>query len=148
MSAIFFLVALAAAAEPAIETVRIVEGECYGLQPRDGRVVHTRLPGLRVIERTAGDAPLAVDLPPGAAIMCPRSSIVPAPNDWKVLEAGYPLYIGETGVAAARQRIGVLEIASGRYRYRLIVGRLTEAEVPRVQIRLDQFEHSGRPAGR
>lgn len=81
------------------------------MESRDGQVVNTPIPDLRVIERTAHDGPFTVEVPRGAAIACPRSSIIPAPNDRKVLDAGYPLYIMETNVAPADRRVGVLEIS-------------------------------------
>jgi len=146
MSAIAFLVALVAAAEPPAQAADLIEGECAALQPQDGRIVNRPMPGLRIIERTAGAGPFLIDLPPGATIMCPRSSIVPAPDDWKVLAAGYVLYIGETAPRGGERRIGALEIAQGQYRYRLVVGRLREDEVPLMQARLDHFQASARRA--
>ncbi|HYG28792.1 MAG TPA: hypothetical protein VD887_01105 [Allosphingosinicella sp.] len=146
MSAIAFLVALAAAAEPPARAPDLVEGECAALVRRDGEIVRQPMPGLRIIERTGRSGPFAIDLPPGASIMCPRSSIVPAPDDWKVLEAGYVLYIGETAPRDGERRIGALEVSQGQYRYRLIAGRLREDEVPLMQARLDHFQASARRA--
>jgi hypothetical protein len=146
MGVIAFLLALLAAVEPAAQAATVVEGECAALVRRDGEIVRQPMPGLRIIERTARAGPFAIDLPPGASIMCPRSSILPAPDDWKVLEAGYVLYIGETAPRDAERRIGVLEVSQGQYRYRLIAGRLREDEVPLMQARLDHFQASARRA--
>jgi hypothetical protein len=119
----------AAAAEP-------VETRCDHIAS-DGRV--ERAPELHVLRQTAGAGPYAPPIPPGAAIRCGRSDIVPAANDWKVIAAGHALYIVE-----ARQgtdsRIAALEIVGGHIRFRFLAGRLTEAEAPRIQARLDAFQ--------
>jgi hypothetical protein len=142
--AILAFVASAAQAGVA-ESVTIVESECYSMEEQDGRVVSTRIPGLRVIERTAGDGPFAANLPAGtSAVLCPRSTIVPAPNDWKVLVAGYPLYIMETSVPPESRRVGTLEVSQGQVRYRLIRGEFHAGEEERLRARLDQFQESAR----
>jgi hypothetical protein len=140
------LAALAALGVPAqggtTETVTIREAECYGMVQHGSEVESVRIAGLYVIERTAADGPFSVALAPGTAIACPRSSIVPAPNDWKVLAAGHPLYIIETGVAPADRRVGAIELSQGQFRYRMVRGQLTPDEVERVNARLNQFQMS------
>lgn len=128
------------------ESVTIREGECYAMVPGEGEVVSTRIPDFHVIGATARDGPLAVDLPPGtAAIACPRSSIIPAPNDWKVLAAGYPLLIMENDGPPDSRRTGSLEAPDGHFTYRLVRGRFTAAEMEQVSARLNQFQNSARP---
>src|ERR1700761_5767227 len=50
------------------------------------------------------------------SIFCYRSDIVPAPDDVKVVSAGYPLMIYAQD--ETRLRIAVLETANGRLQYR------------------------------
>jgi hypothetical protein len=55
-------------------------------------------------------------VPPGASIksiFCARSDIVPAPSDYKVVKAGYPLMILARD-ATGRPRIAVLEMDGGQ----------------------------------
>jgi hypothetical protein len=113
---------------------------CDYLLPDGARVT---APGLRALERTARAGPFKPGLPAGASIACGRSSIVPAPQDWKVLEAGHVLYIVE-GTGADNRRIGALEISTGQFRYRLIEGQLTPAEAEQVMERLNAFQLSVR----
>jgi len=131
--------------QPPTESVTIREGECYAMVPRDGQIVSTRIPDFHVIEATARDGPLVVNLPEGTgAIACPRSSIIPAPNDWKVLAAGYPLMIMETGGPPGNHRVGALEASQGQVRLRMVAGDLTESETQQLRTRLNQLQESGR----
>ena len=131
---------------PAAESVTIAESECYAMVQNGDEVVSTRIPGLLVIERTGGEGPFsAPDLPAGtSAIMCPRSSIVPAPNDWKVLEAGYPLFITENRAPPESRRVGVLEVSQGQVRFRFVRGELADGEEARIQARVNQLQEAGR----
>ena len=73
------------------------------------------------------------------AIECGRNDIVPAPNDYKVLLAGYVLYIVDRGVGHPN-RSGVLEISGGQVRYRLEQGALDDDLAKRVGQRLDAMQ--------
>lgn len=95
-------------------------------------------PELHILQQTARDRPFTPQLPPGASIECGRTDIVPAQNDWKVLAAGYPLFIVE--VTEGNPRVAVLEISNGRVGYSFVSGRMTEAEAPRIQERLNAFQ--------
>lgn len=78
---------------------------------------------LRVMEQTAGGSFNAGAAPGGAtlkSIFCVRSDIVPAPGDYKVVNAGYPLMIYARD--NERLRIAVLETADGRLQYRGVGG--------------------------
>ena len=78
---------------------------------------------LRVMEQTASGSFNAGSAPGGAtlkSIFCFRSDIVPAPGDYKVVNAGYPLMIYSRD--NERLRIAVLETADGRLQYRGIGG--------------------------
>jgi hypothetical protein len=120
--------------------VTLSETRCDYLLPDGARGT---APGLRVLEATARAAPFKPGLPAGASIACGRSSVVPAPQDWKVLDAGHVLYIVEA-TGAENGRIGALEISTGQFRYRLIQGQLTPAEAEQVMERLNAFQLSVR----
>jgi len=71
------------------------------------------------------------------SIFCARSDIVPAPSDYKVVQAGYPLTIFARD-SGGRTRIAVLELNGGQLRLRS-VGELgfTPEMVSRIQAFLD-----------
>jgi hypothetical protein len=91
------LVSLLLAAEP-VAAQELKEFACGRSMAKDGGpsqpVMDT---SLRVMEQTRANAKFdAGTPPPGYAIrliFCARSEIVPAPSDYKVVVAGYPLMI-------------------------------------------------------
>jgi hypothetical protein len=97
---------------------------------------------LHVLDQTVANAKFdAGPVPPGAtikSIFCARSDVVPAPSDYKVVEAGYPLTIFARD-ASGRTRIAVLELDGGQLRLRS-VGELgfTPDMVQRIQAFLDE----------
>jgi hypothetical protein len=99
-------------------------------------------PDLHVLEQTAGDGAFSPAVPAEAAIVCDRSSIVPATNDWKVPDSGHPLYIGSR--EGLSERMGVLEMAGGGLRYRLLLGAWTRDEEIQVDERLAAFRRHAR----
>ena len=127
------------------ESVTVSESPCYAMIQTGDQVTTTQVPGLYVIESTARDGPFRADLPAEtAAILCRRSSIIPAPNDWKVLEAGFPLYIVEAGASSSGSRVGVLEVSAGQVRFRLTRGEFREGESEPLRRRLNQLQESAR----
>ncbi len=74
------------------------------------------------------------------SIFCARSDIVPAPSDYKVVQAGYPLMIfaRDKEERSGRTRIAVLEMSGGQLRVRS-VGQtgFTPEMVSRIQTFLD-----------
>ena len=96
---------------------------------------------LHVLDQTVASAKFdAGPVPPGAtikSIFCARSDVVPAPSDYKVVEAGYPLTIFARD-PGGRTRIAVLELDGGQLRLRS-VGELgfTPDMVKRIQAFLD-----------
>jgi hypothetical protein len=80
----------------------------------------------------------APPIPAGAAVMCGRSTMVPAEGDWKVLAAGHPLAIADS--TPGSNRLAWLEISGGQVRYRFSLGQLTPAEAAATQPRLDAFQ--------
>jgi hypothetical protein len=99
-----------------------------------------------MILATEGTKPFSrIELPRGytaRSVVCARLDIVPAPNDYKIVVAGYPLYIADTGVGHP-QRLGVLELSGGQFRFRITDGpALTEDLIARVTKRLDGFQNA------
>jgi hypothetical protein len=96
---------------------------------------------LHVLDQTSANAKFdAGHVPPGAtikSIFCARSDVVPAPSDYKVVEAGYPLTLFARD-PGGRTRIAVLELDGGQLRLRS-VGELgfTPDMVQRIQAFLD-----------
>jgi hypothetical protein len=96
---------------------------------------------LHVLDQTSASAKFDPGpVPTGVAIksiFCARSDIVPAPSDYKVVQAGYPLTIFARD-ASGRTRIAVLELNGGQLRLRS-VGELgfTPEMVSRIQAFLD-----------
>jgi hypothetical protein len=78
---------------------------------------------LHVIDQTGANARFdAGSAPPGTAIksiFCARSDIVPAPSDYKVVQAGYPLTIFSRD-SGGNTRIAVLELDGGQLKLRSV----------------------------
>lgn len=130
---------LAAQVGPAANQTEPTETRCAYLVSRDGRVQTLTEPALHVLRDTARDGAYAPGLPAGAAIQCGRSDIVPAANDWKVIDAGHVLFIVDVS-GSDDPRVAALEISNGQLRYRFVSGRMTEAEEPRIMARLNAFQ--------
>lgn len=99
----------------------------------------------KVIEATEKIEPFTVEGPPGErveGITCVRRDIVPSPNDYKVLVAGYSLAIGDRGVGHSR-RLGKLTLVNGRFAFEIIEGDpLTPELTQRLRARLDAFDRA------
>jgi hypothetical protein len=66
---------------------------------------------------------LPADAPKGVrAVQCGRDTIVPFRYDYKVIQSGLPLSI------VAQGKVGVLEIAEGKLRFRMLSGKMSESE--------------------
>jgi len=130
---------LAAAAPAAAAPARpFREVRCDLMDTYRGRLRTFEAPDLRVVEQTAAPGRFNPAIPQGTtAVICARTSIVPAANDDEVLWLGLPLFITEPGGGA---RYGVLEVNDGRYRFRLIHGELTAEEQPLVDQRMAEFQ--------
>jgi hypothetical protein len=82
------------------------------------------------------------------SIFCARSDVVPAPSDYKVVAAGYPLMLFARD-GAGRTRIAVLETDGGQLRVRSVgEAGFTQDMVQRIQMVLDssvpQFKAAAR----
>lgn len=140
---ILLLVVLCASATAA--TVK--EGRCDVYL----RAQHTfvPVPGLHVLGAVDGSAALripGVDPAQVAGVQCVRSSIVPQAGDASVLKAGWPFYIAAVRPDGSKL-LGVLEIASGHYRLRLIEGAYRDGESKAVENALDAMAESSGKAG-
>ncbi len=107
----------------------------------DGTSHAVPLSSLHVLQATSHDGKFT--LPPDApaaptGLLCGRSSLIPAQNDYKVLLAGLTLGIARNDLPDAR--IGVLELVSGKLQFRMIDGKLTVEEMKILQPRLDTLQ--------
>jgi len=116
----------------------ISESACAVIAPdASGKMQSTKLDSLRVLEATAGQLSfsLPVDAPQSVkAVMCGRSTLVPAAHDYKVLLAGFPFNI------VNESRIAALELSGGQVRLRMVQGTLTPDEQIAVQKRIDELQ--------
>lgn len=135
-----------ASAAPAADSPRpLRELRCDLMETqRGGRMTTIEAPDLHVLAQTAAAGHFSPDIPEGTSgILCGRSSILPAAHDDEVIYLGVPLFIAETG---APGRLGVLEIDQGRYRFRMIEGRLSADEQAAIDSLLDEFQRRIAPA--
>jgi hypothetical protein len=97
---------------------------------------------IKVITSTEGDARFSPSAPSGskvAAITCTREDVVPAPNDYKVLLAGYPLYIFDSGRGHPDRNL-TLVVVNGQLKIEFKDGQLMPGEQARMQKRLDAMQ--------
>jgi hypothetical protein len=118
------------------------EGSC-AVVSSDAAGSSTTIPveALHVITATASSGPFR--LPEGSpasakAVMCERSSLVPALNDDKVVLAGYPFAIA-SGTKSGR-RVLWLEMVDGKFQVSYDARVLTHEEEEAVQKRMNEFQ--------
>ncbi len=104
----------------------------------NGAPKRTPIDSLKVIEQTSRDG--AFTLPRGVprevqAVICRRSTVMPAAHDYKVLQAGYTLYLTDE-----LERVAALGFVDGRIRLNMLDGALTEAEQAQLQARLQELQ--------
>lgn len=124
--------ATALAGEPTEFSCSIISRESNGV-PKT-----TPMDELEVIEQTSkeGDFKLPRGAPKNVqAILCKRSSIMPASHDYKVLQAGYTLYLTDE-----LSRVAALGIVDGRVRLDMLDGSMTEVEQSQAGRRLQELE--------
>jgi hypothetical protein len=101
-------------------------------------------PALHVMDQTREGAKFDPGTPPAGfaikSIFCARSDIVPAPSDYKVVQAGYPLMIFAREGSATR--IAVLEMEQGQLRLRS-VGQ--SGFTPEMTVRIRKFLDASLP---
>jgi len=113
-------------------------------KPADAEKKYYNLPIASVIQSTEAKKPFTPIVPDGyraESIMCARENILPSPNDYKVLDAGYALMIVDKG-AGHTERFVALEIIDGRIQVRFIEGPpIGDLEAP-MQARLDELQNA------
>lgn len=136
------LPAFAAAADDVYET------GCYVLAKGADGAIHEILDSTKVLEPTRASPRFSIALPQGyagASVLCQRTDIVPA--DWKVLAAGYPLFISVTKLDEP-SRLGILEVLDGHVQFQLKDGLPpTPDQIDRIQQRLNQLQDAFQSAG-
>jgi hypothetical protein len=128
---------------PAIGQNEPVEGSCAVISSdASGINATTTVETLHVVAATASTGPFL--LPPESpasakAVMCHRSSLVPAMHDDKVVLGGYPFAI------AAETKTGRhvlwLEIEDGQFKVSYDAHVLTHEEEEAVQRRMNEFQN-------
>jgi hypothetical protein len=123
------------------------EDRCFALIQNDlGNVQRLELANFSVLAQTNAAAefslPAEVTTKP-AGILCVRSSVVPAANDYKVVVAGVPFNIS-TDEPEGIRRVIVLELSGGQFRARLLKGELLDSEGQAIGQRLNQFQAATR----
>jgi hypothetical protein len=104
----------------------------------NGALKTTPMEALKVMEQTAKDG--AFTLPRGApkdvqAILCKRSTIMPAAHDYKVLQAGFTLYVTDD-----LNRVAALGLVDGQVQLNMLDGAMTQVEQSQVQPRLNELQ--------
>lgn len=127
-------IALASSGAPA-EEIPVGSVEKCGVifENSSGEPEHKLLPGLAVLAIADGDAfALPPDAPPKVmAVQCGRTTLVPHKNDYQVLLAGFPFSI------ASDDRVGILEVVEGHVQFRMLDGKMTDAELEPIGKYLD-----------
>jgi len=136
LAALFFAgaaFAQAAAPQPQVPT-RVAREKCGVIFEVPGSAPQSMvLPSIHLASLGESDAfSLPPDAPKGVkAVQCGRDTIVPFRYDYKVIQAGLPLSI------VAEGKVGVLEIAEGKLRFRMLSGKMSESEQSFVGAFLD-----------
>lgn len=133
-----WLIALAAATGASSESVDEI-GCGAVIEDARGVVQTVKDASLKVLDQTTANATFSYTGHANTrAIICGRTDIVPAVNDFKVTAAGFPLDI--VHASEAEGRVGALEMSGGQFRFRMLKGKLTEDEAQRVLLRLNEFQ--------
>ena len=125
--------------------VELVEEGCGFLWKVDGGAPElVEVPNLNILETSAEQDALTFDTDERievVAVVCWRNSVLPAENDYKVVDAGPSLYLKMSDETESRTT--VLEKSGGRYRVRLLDGDpLTDSERDEIVRTLQRFEGS------
>lgn len=113
-----------------------------GTTPDDSEIRPYGAPDLSVLEGTQAEGPFRLDAPEGfevQAVLCERSTLIPAARDFEVPLAGYPLFIDTYDADGAKTGVSKLEYADGAFTHSILFGELTEAEQGWTDHRLRQF---------
>ena len=94
--------------------------------------------GLHVLTQASAPGRFAPAGHAGDPIICRRSSIIPAPEDWEVGASGRILYLVE-GTQGADGRMAELDFVGGEFAYTLLSGSYSGDEEANVSARLEDF---------
>jgi hypothetical protein len=120
----------------------VLEYGCVVLAKGPNGKIERILPETKVLEPTQSLPKFSIALPPGygdASVQCYRSDLVPAENDWKVVRAGYPLFITEkpTGNGIT------IELRNGQFAVEFAKASVpTKDQLNRLQARINQLQTS------
>ncbi|HXL98610.1 MAG TPA: hypothetical protein VN932_01670 [Rhizomicrobium sp.] len=141
MKHILFAIIVSSAAAPASADT-VIEYGCAVLATRSSGKIERILPETKVLEPTQSLPSFSITLPPGysdAGVQCSRSDLVPAENDWKVVRAGYPLFITEK----ATGNTITIELLNGQFAVEFPEASKPAADqLTRLQARIDQLQTS------
>jgi hypothetical protein len=141
MKHIIYAIILICVASPVLADT-VVEYGCAVLATGPSGKVERILPETKVLERTRLLPKFSIALPPGygdASVQCSRSDLVPAENDWKVLRAGYPLFITEK----ATGNTITIELQNGQFAVQFQKASLpSKDQLDRLQTRINQLQTS------
>jgi hypothetical protein len=113
---------------------RVIEYSCGVSGPGSPTTPDGEVPKVKVWELAESDQ---LQLPPGAdsskhTVACARSLLVPSPNDVKVLNAGFKLFIGARGKSSGEDRIATFFGKKPNLVFVVITGEATPAEIRRT----------------
>ncbi|HEX3811009.1 MAG TPA: hypothetical protein VHW02_15045 [Rhizomicrobium sp.] len=141
MKHFLFVTILSLAASPVLADT-IVEYGCVVLAKGPSGNVERILPETKVLGPTQSLPKFSIPLPPGyseASVQCSRSDLVPAENDWKVLRAGYPLFITEKPTGNTI----IIELKDGQFHVEFPQASMpAEDDLKQLQARVDQLQTS------
>ena len=130
------LLLLLTAARGAVTAAPVAEGACGVIKPtadQQGELVAQ--PDLHPLTQAGQGRRFTIDAPAGSPVMCARASLLPVVNDAELIVSGYPFMIAED----PGERIGVLEVSDGKFRFRMVQGALTAEEMKRLAPRLEDM---------
>ena len=118
----------------------IEERNCSAIyEDENGDLDYYNLSGISFLEETKREN-FGLDFPESfQALMCWRSTIVPAANDYKITLEGFPFYI-VTGSESEGLKTLELGMVKGQFIVEMIEGQLTPEEMDAAQIRLNEFQ--------
>jgi hypothetical protein len=114
--------------------------DCHMLATKAGKLENVGAVQVAVPTENAGK--FTITPPAGAkvsSIICNRNSLIPLPNDYKVLLAGYTLGIADRG-AGHPDTLAVIEIVNGRFQLRMIDGTMSADQQSLMEKRLNQLQ--------
>ena len=130
------LLLLLTAARGAVSMAPVAEGACGVIKPTaDKQGAFVAMPDLHPLTQTGTGQRFTLDAPAGSVVMCARAALLPLANDAELVVAGFPFMIAED----PGERIGVLEVSDGKFRFRMVQGVLTAAETKQLAPRIEEM---------